>query len=67
MAEYRKAAGTTDNGVLVAPFAGIHGWYFQNQSVGAVKVKLRLAGFYTLIPAGEPGNEAELSARPIDP
>ena len=67
MAEYRKAAGTADNGVLVAPFAGIHGWYFQNQSVGAVKVKLRLAGFYTLIPAGEPGNEAELSARPIDP
>ena len=67
VAEYRKAAGAADNGVLVAPFAGIHGWYFQNQSVGAVKVKLRLAGFYTLIPAGEPGNEAGLSARQIAP
>ena len=67
VAEYRKAAGVADNGVLVAPFAGIHGWYFQNQSVGAVKVKLRLAGFYTLIPAGEPGNEAGLSARQIAP
>ena len=67
VAEYRKAVGVADNGVLVAPFAGIHGWYFQNQSVGAVKVKLRLAGFYTLIPAGEPGNEAGLSARQIAP
>ena len=65
VADYRKASGTTDNGLLVAPFGGIHGWYFQNQSVGAVKVTLHLAGFYTLIPAGEPGNEAGLTAREI--
>ena len=67
VAEYRKAAGAADNGVLVAPFSGIHGWYFQNQSAGAVKVKLRLAGFYTVIPAGEPRNEAGLNARRIAP
>ena len=67
VAEYRKAAGTSDNGVLTAPFTGIHGWYFQNQSVGAVKVTLRLAGFYTLIPAGQPGNERGLTARQVEP
>ena len=67
VADYRKATGSADNGMLVAPFAGIHGWYFQNQSVGAVRVTLRLAGFYTLIDAGEPGNEAGLTARRIEP
>ena len=67
VADYRKASGTADNGLLVAPFAGIHGWYFQNQSVGAVKVTLRLAGFYSLIPVGEPGNEAGLTAREVAP
>lgn len=65
VADYRKASGIADNGVLIAPFDGIHGWYFQNQSVGAVKVTLHLAGFYTLIPAGEPGNEAGLTARQV--
>ena len=65
VADYRKASGIADNGVLTAPFEGIHGWYFQNQAVGAVKVTLHLAGFYTLIPAGEPGNEAGLTARQV--
>lgn len=69
VADYRKASGTADNGVLTASFTGIHGWYFQNQSVGPVTVRLRLSGFYTLIPAGEPGNERGLTARavPLDP
>lgn len=67
VAEYRKATGSTDNGVLTAPFSGIHGWYFQNQSVGAVKVTLRLAGFYKLIPSGQPGNEKGLTARQVAP
>ena len=67
VAEYRKATGATDNGVLTAPFTGIHGWYFQNQAVPAVKITLRLAGFYTLIPAGQPGNEKGLTAQQFAP
>ena len=62
VAEYRKATGTKDNGALVAPFDGIHGWYVQNQSVKPVTITLRLSGFYDLIPAGQPGNEAGLVA-----
>lgn len=62
--EYRKAQGSTDNGRLIAPFAGVHGWYFQNQSARPVIVRLRLAGFYTLVPPGEEGNEAGLLAKP---
>lgn len=66
LGEYRKATGTTDHGILTAPFAGAHGWYFQNQSLKPVTVRLKLSGFYTLIPAGEAGNEAGLSAKAVD-
>ena len=30
-----------------APFDGVHGWYWQNRSVGVVEVTLETAGFYT--------------------
>lgn len=64
---YRKATGAQDNGVLIAPFKGIHGWYFQNQAVEPVNVTLRIAGFYTLIKAGEAGNERGIPARQLAP
>ena len=65
VAYYRKAAGASDNGVFTAPFAGVHGWFFQNQSEKPVTVRLRLAGFYDLVPPGQPGNESRLQARPV--
>jgi hypothetical protein len=65
VAEYRKEVGNKDNGVLTAPFDGIHGWYFQNQSVKPVTLRLRIAGFYDLIPAGQPGNELGFKAKEV--
>jgi hypothetical protein len=47
---YRKSTGTSDHGTLTAPFEGIHGWYLQNQSERPVVIRLRMAGFYTVIP-----------------
>src|SRR5262245_44845835 len=47
---YRKATGASENGSLVAPFDGTHGWYFKNETVRAVVVRVALSGFYTLIP-----------------
>ncbi|WP_277601942.1 hypothetical protein [Altererythrobacter sp. BO-6] len=41
----------------------MHGWYFQNQSDEPVNVKLRATGYFSVVPAGEPGNEAGLEAR----
>lgn len=41
----REAASA--HGTLVAPFSGIHGWYWQNTSTQDVTVKLTTAGFYT--------------------
>ncbi|AZS20727.1 hypothetical protein [Caulobacter sp. FWC26] len=58
--EYRQATGTSSSGSLIAPMDGIHGWYLQNQSAKAVVVKLRISGFYQLVPPGEPGNKAKI-------
>jgi len=54
--EYRQSTGLTSNGALTAPIEGVHGWYLQNQAVGAVVVHLKLSGFYELVPPGEYGN-----------
>jgi hypothetical protein len=56
--EYKQATGLNSSGALVAPFEGVHGWYFQNQSDKPVTVHLKLSGFYELVPPGEYGNEA---------
>jgi hypothetical protein len=52
---YEKAAGAKASGALIGPWQGIHGWYWQNKSGAPVTVRLRMAGFYELIPgqAGE--------------
>ncbi|MBI1200570.1 MAG: hypothetical protein GC203_22135 [Phenylobacterium sp.] len=62
VATYRQAFGLKQQGVLTAPFDGIQGWQFSNSSEKPVVVRLRLAGFYQLIPAGQPGNEAGVVA-----
>ena len=53
---YEKAYGSTASGSLIAPWQGIHGWYWQNKSKAPVVVRLRIAGFYDLIleRAGQP-------------
>lgn len=34
-------------GTLIAPFTGVHGWYWKNKSAAPVTVVLRASGFYT--------------------
>jgi len=62
VATYRQAFGLKQQGALTAPFDGIQGWQFSNSSEKPVVVRLRLAGFYELVPAGQPGNEAGIAA-----
>lgn len=62
VATYRQGFGLAQQGALTAPFDGIHGWQFSNAADRPVVVRLRLAGFYELIPAGLPGNEARIVA-----
>jgi len=56
VASHGDDTATAANGALVAPFDGVHGWYFQNQSGDQVVIRLQLSGFYELIPPGETGN-----------
>ncbi len=45
---YGEGTATHANGSLTAPFAGIHGWFFQNQKPKPIVVVLKVSGFYTL-------------------
>ncbi len=36
-------------GTLIAPFTGVHGWYWKNKSTVPVTVALRASGFYSEI------------------
>ena len=62
VASYRKGYGLKQQGALSSPFDGIQGWQFTNLGDGRAMVRLRLAGFYELIPAGQAGNEAGVVA-----
>jgi hypothetical protein len=59
---FRQGSGLRQQGSITAPFDGIQGWQFSNAGDGPVVVRLRLSGFYDLVPAGEPGNEAGVVA-----
>jgi hypothetical protein len=56
---YDKSTGSKASGSLIAPWTGIHGWYWQNQGVAPVVVRLRVSGFYEIVPgqAGRPVKE----------
>jgi len=46
---YEKKNGmATASGTLTAPFAGIHGWYWENTSDKAITIALSAAGFYNM-------------------
>ena len=46
---YEKAERqTTASGTLTAPFAGIHGWYWENTTDQPITVTLTSAGYYNL-------------------
>jgi hypothetical protein len=62
VATYKQATGTSANGALTAPFDGVHGWFFQNKSPNAAVVRVKVSGFYELIPPGDVGNDAGIIA-----
>jgi hypothetical protein len=44
---YEKSEGDYGSGTLTAPFAGIHGWYWENTSDAPVTISITSAGFFT--------------------
>ena len=45
---YSKTGGSPQSGVFTAPWDGVHGWYFKNDSPKDVVAILELAGFYEI-------------------
>ncbi len=45
---YEMGTAARYNGSLIAPFAGIHGWFLQNQEGTPIVVTLKMSGFYEL-------------------
>lgn len=44
---YDKKDRQSSSGTLVAPFAGMHGWYWENPSGETITIRLNSAGFYS--------------------
>jgi len=62
--EFKQETALASHGSVVAPIDGVHGWYWQNKSANKVVVRLRISGFYDLIPPGETGNKAGILPSP---
>jgi hypothetical protein len=62
VATYKQGRGLTQKGALTAPFDGIQGWQFSNFGETAVVIRVKLTGFYELIPSGQEGNLAGIVA-----
>ena len=45
---YKQGRGDASNGYLVAPFDGVHGWYFSNETNSDINITLSISGFYTI-------------------
>ena len=45
---FKQGRGDTSDGYLVAPFDGVHGWYFSNETDSDISITLSLSGFYTI-------------------
>ena len=45
---YQQGRSDSANGYLVAPFDGVHGWYFSNETNEDTKILLNLSGFYEI-------------------
>ena len=44
---FAQGRGMRDSGTYVAPYEGIHGWFWENRTTETLTVTLRLAGFAT--------------------
>jgi len=45
---YKIGRNSSSEGYMVAPFDGIHGWYFSNESNVDISIVLTVSGFYTI-------------------
>ena len=61
---YEQGEGDSRMGSFHAPFAGIHGWFWENRSLNTVVIELYSSGFYQTSTVFRDGGDYE---RPIEP
>ncbi len=59
---YKAGTGQEMNGSLIAPYTGIHGWYWNNKSGKLNGIRLKMAGSYELIEDFSDPDELEAQA-----
>ena len=62
---FEKGEAATRSGAYVAPYSGIHGWYWKNNTDSDVSLSLSAAGFFSsgrLFRDGGPGEDVALAA-----
>ena len=57
---FAQGRGLADAGTYVAPYDGIHGWFWENRNAASVTVTLRSAGFATGATEYKDGDAARL-------
>lgn len=62
VASYKQGNTISQRGALTAPFDGIQGWFFQPATDKPVIIRVKLHGFYDLVPPGKAGNEKRILA-----
>ena len=45
---YKRGRYDSSSGYMVAPFDGIHGWYFSNETNSDISIILEMSGFYEI-------------------
>lgn len=62
---YEQGSSSQRMGSLYAPFAGIHGWFWENRSAQTILVRLYTAGFYQTSTVFRDGGDFERVIEPI--
>jgi hypothetical protein len=64
---FEKGEASEKRGAYIAPYAGIHGWYWKNNTDREVRITLTSTGFYPsakLFPDGGAGQDVALTDGP---
>ncbi|MDH3644082.1 MAG: hypothetical protein OES38_18400 [Gammaproteobacteria bacterium] len=56
---FRRGRYSSGGGTYVAPFSGIHGWFWENRGMVPVNVELRTRGFFTTVIEFRDGSRSE--------
>ena len=64
---FQQSRGTDGHGTYLAPFSGIHGWFWENRGDDTVFVELHASGFTSKATEFRDGDAVDLILDPVSP